>query len=969
MKTRYLLMLAFLGVFFFTASLSHAATATYTYDSLNRVIKEEYVNGLVIEYTYDAVGNRLTSHSYMKSFQITVDTAPSGLQITVDSVNYTAPHVFTWEAQSAHTLNVPTPQSGGAGTQFVFAYWNDAGAQSHSINTPPVNVTLTAYFETQNLLTMDLSPAGSGTITPTPAGTVTTCPQYLCEWYSSGTLVTLTAAPGSGHYFYNWLGDCSGAGACLVTLNAPRTVTATFLPLALQDRLPTSRITLQSPWSTVGCTTTTAYQCVDDPIGSPNNATDYVRVNNSANRQAIFGFSAFTVPSGSTIAFVRVTYVAIANTTSATTIKAALRVGGSVYTPAAAQTLSTTWTTYSYDWTTNPKTGAAWTVGDVNGGTGMNALQGMGVVSGTGDESVTQVYVTVSYQPAVDTVAPANTTGANFINGGAASTSSPAVTLAIAGTDAVGVTGYYASESAATPSAGAAGWVAVTSTTSYAATVPLTLSAGDGTKTVYVWLKDAVGNVSAAVSDTISFDATAPIISAVTAGSLTAGGATITWTTNEPSDSQVDYGLDATYGNSTTLNPALVTNHSAGLSGLTPLTLYHYRVKSRDAAGNLAVGGDFTMTTTADTTAPANTTGANFINSGAVSTAGPAVTLAIAGTDAIGVTGYYASESAAAPAAGAPGWVAVASTTSYSATVNFTLSAGEGTKTVYVWLKDAAGNVSAVVSDTIVLDTTPPVISNVQAVSITSSGATITWTTNEPADSQVNYGLTTSYGSSTTLNASLVTSHSQALTSLMPSTTYHYQVKSKDGVGNSATSGDNTLTTAGISTQSQVPASTTTLQAPWTGTGTGCTTTATAYLCVNDPIGSPNNGTNYIRDNNNSGRSALFGFPAFTVPTGATILYVRVTFVAIANTASTTTLQAALLVGGGTVPSAATAKTLSQSWSTYTTDWTTNPKSGQAWTVSDVNGTSGGSALRGMGVVSGSGDESVTQVYVTVGYQ
>jgi|GEM_PF-5581594 YD repeat-containing protein len=37
-----------------------AATAQYTYDDLNRLIKVQYSDGAVIQYTYDAVGNRLT---------------------------------------------------------------------------------------------------------------------------------------------------------------------------------------------------------------------------------------------------------------------------------------------------------------------------------------------------------------------------------------------------------------------------------------------------------------------------------------------------------------------------------------------------------------------------------------------------------------------------------------------------------------------------------------------------------------------------------------------------------------------------------------------------------------------------------------------------------------------------------------------------------------------------------------------
>jgi hypothetical protein len=47
-----------------------------------------------------------------------------------------------------------------------------------------------------------------------------------------------------------------------------------------------------------------------------------------------------------------------------------------------------------------------------------------------------------------------------------------------------------------------------------------------------------------------------------------------------------------------------VTSHSAALSGLTAGTLYHYRVKSRDAAGNLATSTNFTFTTAAANRAP-----------------------------------------------------------------------------------------------------------------------------------------------------------------------------------------------------------------------------------------------------------------------------------------------------------------------------------------------------------------------------
>lgn len=72
--------------------------------------------------------------------------------------------------------------------------------------------------------------------------------------------------------------------------------------------------------------------------------------------------------------------------------------------------------------------------------------------------------------------------------------------------------------------------------------------------------------------------------------------ATITWTTNEPADSRVEYGSDTNYG-STVSDTNLVTSHSITLTGLSPDTTYHYRVSSRDAAGNSASSGDYTFTT------------------------------------------------------------------------------------------------------------------------------------------------------------------------------------------------------------------------------------------------------------------------------------------------------------------------------------------------------------------------------------
>ena len=101
----------------------------------------------------------------------------------------------------------------------------------------------------------------------------------------------------------------------------------------------------------------------------------------------------------------------------------------------------------------------------------------------------------------------------------------------------------------------------------------------------------------------------------------------------------------------------------------------------------------------ADKTSPANTSIS--INSNADNATSTSVTLAISATDNIGVTGYYASESSTTPE-GSASWTSVTSTTSYSANVSFTLSSDDNEiKTVYIWFKDSAGNISSPASDTI----------------------------------------------------------------------------------------------------------------------------------------------------------------------------------------------------------------------------------------------------------------------------
>lgn len=104
--------------------------------------------------------------------------------------------------------------------------------------------------------------------------------------------------------------------------------------------------------------------------------------------------------------------------------------------------------------------------------------------------------------------------------------------------------------------------------------------------------------------------------------------------------------------------------------------------------------------------------------------------------------------------------------------------------------KDAAGNEITAKGELTTLataDETPPTISGVSVSNITESSAIITWATNEPATSQVQYGKTETYGSETAENTNLSTNHSVTLPGLDDGTTYYFKVISKDASENEAT--------------------------------------------------------------------------------------------------------------------------------------------------------------------------------------
>jgi hypothetical protein len=87
-----------------------------------------------------------------------------------------------------------------------------------------------------------------------------------------------------------------------------------------------------------------------------------------------------------------------------------------------------------------------------------------------------------------------------------------------------------------------------------------------------------------------------------------------------------------------------------------------------------------------------------------------------------------------------------------------------------------------------------PIISDVAAIEIANDSATISWITDQPGDSLVEYGPTPSYGISVT-DSTLVKIHRIILRNLDPKTTYHFRVKSANEYGFSSYSRDASFTT------------------------------------------------------------------------------------------------------------------------------------------------------------------------------
>ncbi len=297
---------------------------------------------------------------------------------------------------------------------------------------------------------------------------------------------------------------------------------------------------------------------------------------------------------------------------------------------------------------------------------------------------------------------------------------------------------------------------------------------------------DALGNVSQSEDHTFTtIDNVPPLISMLKLAEVTPTSVTVTWSTDEKADSQLEYGLDIYYGFTTPPDPALVTGHRVTITGLTPGTWYSCRAVSRDASGNLgqSAGREFL---TPDETPPVIS---SVIVTG-ISSSGVTIRWETdERTDSqveYGLTANYGSKT---PADGG---------LLLDHSVSLDRLSAQTTYHFRVKSADYWGNWTVSPDATFTTtDVRAPVISGVMAAGITDNCATIVWTTDSPSESIVEFGASGSYGQMSDFGTSLVTEHSVVLSQLRAGTTYHYKVKSRDASGLWSASTDRTFTTSG----------------------------------------------------------------------------------------------------------------------------------------------------------------------------
>ncbi len=314
---------------------------------------------------------------------------------------------------------------------------------------------------------------------------------------------------------------------------------------------------------------------------------------------------------------------------------------------------------------------------------------------------------------------------------------------------------------------------------------------------------DTSGNASE--DDVLSFttrsiDTTPPVITDTATGSVTTTTAQIIWNTDETATGAILYGTeeDSLTGRVPS-DGSYNMHHILSMTGLTPGTQYFFKVQSTDTSGNASEDDVLSFTTISqDTTPPTisdTATGSLTTTSVMIEWRTDEVTTEIVhyGTDSSTL-----SESATTGTNNMRHFVPLTNLT-------------PGTLYYYqVTSVDTAGNLTTgdLLSFTTVSDdNTSPTVSDLTAALVSDTAAVLTWSTDEGAQSLVEFGTDSESLTESTSSTSLDYSHYVMLDELAANTTYYYRITATDAASNSTIESVGSFTTREtLSTETEVQA-------------------------------------------------------------------------------------------------------------------------------------------------------------------
>ena len=161
----------------------------------------------------------ITANFSANTVNVTVNSIPAGRSFTSSGLGCpgggVTPQLLAWTPGANCLVTFNSPQSGGVGTQFTFARWEDnSTSPTRAITAPAAPATLTATFDTQYQLTTAAGTGGS-----VSAG----------GFFNSGATASITATPSAGYSFLNFTGAANSISNPLgLLMDAPKSVSANF---------------------------------------------------------------------------------------------------------------------------------------------------------------------------------------------------------------------------------------------------------------------------------------------------------------------------------------------------------------------------------------------------------------------------------------------------------------------------------------------------------------------------------------------------------------------------------------------------------------------------------------------------------------------------------------------------------------------------------------------------------------------